>query len=61
MPRNAALVTKLYGEQGWRGQKRTGLSTEQMRILPPLRLPSVRSRAFLVIGDNLHAHRHQIS
>jgi hypothetical protein len=61
MPRNAELVTKLYGERGYRGQKRAGLSTEQMPILPPLRLPSVRSRAFLIIGDNPHAPGYQIS
>jgi hypothetical protein len=61
MPRNAELVTKPCGERGYRGQKRAGLSSEQMRILPPLRLPSVRPRASLVIGDNPHVHRHQIS
>jgi len=61
MPQNEELVTKLCGEPGCREKKRVGLSAKPMHILPPLRLPSVQSHAFLVIGDNHHAYGHQIT
>jgi hypothetical protein len=59
MPQNEELVTKPCGEPGCRGKKRVGLSARCVFYLS-CGCPQY-SRAFLVIGDNHHAHGHQIS